>query len=281
MQEATSLPRLGGNVFRTALVLLVCATGLIRAQPSLVAHWSFDEVSGTTAQDSAGSFNGTLSGGATFVTGGIAGNALSLDGASSSFVNMGASLPGFTSGNFSLVAWVKTTTTASSSSPVSKHESGSFNGYMFILNSSDGYGTANKAFFYDSTSPGGEPISTTTVNDGSWHQLAGVFTAGGSVLLYVDGILEATRASQPIGGNSAPFVVGGYNISGTPTGAFAGLVDDVQLYSSALSGGEVQLLFAHPGQTTAIPEPGAAGLWLATGMGVFALLRARRNRGTS
>src|SRR5471030_2477369 len=107
--------RVGFIRFLAFAAFLIGGAGVLLAQASLVAHWTFDEVSGATAHDSTGSFDGTLSGGAAFVTGGISGNAVSLNGASTSFVNMGTALPGFTSGNFSIVAWVKTTTTAGSS----------------------------------------------------------------------------------------------------------------------------------------------------------------------
>ena len=259
----------------SAAVLLIYSAGVLQAQTSLVAHWTFDEVSGATAFDSTGNFNGTLSGSAAFVAGGISGNAVSFDGTATSFVNMGPALPGFTSGDFSLVAWIKTTTTVVSSIVVSKHEGGTLNGYALDVNMSATYGQPNKAFFYNSTLPGGEAISTTTVNNNNWHQLIGVRTAGGNIQLYVDGVLESTVASQTIVGNSASFLVGGANSAGIPTGFFAGLVDDVQLYSGALSSAEVQFLFSNPGQTTAIPEP-SAGAVLAGVLGLGLAWRRRQ-----
>src|SRR3989344_4345202 len=56
-------------------------TQLAQVAPTsgLVAHWKFDEGSGTTAADSAGSNTGILSGGPTWTTGKL-GNALSFDG---------------------------------------------------------------------------------------------------------------------------------------------------------------------------------------------------------
>jgi hypothetical protein len=260
------------------VALLVYGAGVLHAQAVLLAHWTFNEVSGPTAFDSEGSFNGTLFGGATFVAGGISGNALSLDGSTTSFVNMGASVPGFTTGDFSLVAWIKTTSTTESLIVAGKHEAGTLNGYFLNVNGSSTYGQPNKAFFYNSTNPGGEAISTTSVNDGTWHQLVGVRTAGGSIQIYVDGVLERTVASQPMIGNAAPFLVGGVNFGGTPTGLFTGLVDDVQIYSSALTSANVQYLFLNPGQTLAVPEP-SVGALLATGVLVLGLTLWRRRTG--
>ena len=74
-----------------------------------LAHWTFDETGGSIAHDSAGSYNGVLSAnGASFVTNGIAGNAISITKAQNGFVNMGSVL-GLESGDFPAMAWVKMT----------------------------------------------------------------------------------------------------------------------------------------------------------------------------
>src|SRR6185369_6362672 len=89
-------------------VVLTLAASSIATHAAVVAHWTFDESGGPTAHDSAGSFNGNLSpSGAAFVSGGISGNALSLNKAGGGFVNMGNVL-GFTNQPFSIVAWIKT-----------------------------------------------------------------------------------------------------------------------------------------------------------------------------
>ncbi|MCZ7638961.1 MAG: LamG domain-containing protein [Verrucomicrobia bacterium] len=51
--------------------------------------------------------------------------------------------------------------------------------------------------------------SSASVNDGNWHQLVGVYQAGGSERIYVDGALAATGASEPVVLNNAPFLIGG------------------------------------------------------------------------
>src|SRR5205823_6207379 len=107
-----------------------------------LAHWKFDEASGTTAHDSISSYDGTLSAsGATFVSGGIAGGALSLSKTSNGFVNMGNVL-GLTTGDFSVAAWIKTSPgdATESSAFVGKHAAGYVNGYFLMLNNSGSYG---------------------------------------------------------------------------------------------------------------------------------------------
>ncbi|MFT4582802.1 MAG: hypothetical protein ACI915_002863 [Gammaproteobacteria bacterium] len=72
----------------TVLSRIVCSTF---ANMAIVAHWTFDEVGWAIAADSLGTFDGTLAGGATFVGGGISGNAISLTtrGPGGDFVNVG------------------------------------------------------------------------------------------------------------------------------------------------------------------------------------------------
>ncbi|MFN0204920.1 MAG: LamG domain-containing protein [Planctomycetota bacterium] len=226
--------------------------GALAGGSTLVSHWKFDELEGTFANDTTGAFPGTLSGGAAFVAGGISGNAVSLSEATNSVVNMGTSFPGFTSGDFTVVAWVKTSTNHTGSFVVTKHTGGSFNGYIVNVNQMgtfDDYGAPNKVLFYGSGMPGQELTSTTSVNDDSWHQIVGVYRAGGMSAIYVDGApAELTKAAQTMVANTAPFLVGGFSNAGTPTGTYTGLVDDVQVYSSALSDAQIQYLYNHPGR---------------------------------
>jgi uncharacterized repeat protein (TIGR02543 family) len=223
-----------------------------------LAHWTFDETSGSVVHDSAGTYNGSLStNGASFVTNGVAGNALSVSKAANGFVDMGNVL-GLETGDFSVIAWVKMNPgdTTQGSVIVSKQRAGYANGYLIAANRSEGatggYAAANKAWFYDSDYHGQEVTSTSSVNDGSWHQIVGVYVAGANKYIYVDGApAEASNASRPIIANPGRFVVGGVDFDGAPGGAFTGLIDDVQIYNYALNPADVDFLFTHPGAVVA------------------------------
>lgn len=213
-----------------------------------IGQWRFDEGSGSVATDSVGGQPGTLHGGATFVPGGISGNAISLTRSLDSFVSMG-DVFAMTSGDFSLVVWVKTAPGDQQSGllAVAKHESGYYNGYFVNLNKTSIYGLHDKALFYHSSTVGNEVVSTTTVNDGEWHQIACVYHAGGAAEIYVDGgIVEQSKPSTPIIANSADFMVGGISVVGTPTGYFDGLIDELQIFDHALGAAEVQALYSNP-----------------------------------
>jgi uncharacterized repeat protein (TIGR02543 family) len=228
-----------------------CATQLLPARA--LAHWKFDEPNGSIAHDSAGSHNGTLSSsGASFDSGGISGGALRLSKANNGFVSMGNVL-GLESGDFSVMAWVKMAAgdTTQSSVIVGKQRAGYANGYLLAANRSEGptggYATNNKAWFYDSDYHGQEVTSTTSVNDGEWHQIVGVYVAGANKYIYVDGApAEASNASRPIVANPGEFVVGGVDFGGVPGGTFTGLIDEVQIYNYALTPTDVDFLFNNP-----------------------------------
>src|SRR6266705_1566712 len=146
----------------------------------LIAHWTFDETGGTMAHDSAGDLHGTLSPtGASFVAGGISGNAVSISQADNGFVNMGNVL-GLYNGDFSVVAWVKLNPgdTTPNTIIVGKHESGNVNGYFLVVNQAGGGGEDNKALFYAGGLAAEGPVSQTSVNDGGWHQVVGVYRSG-------------------------------------------------------------------------------------------------------
>lgn len=77
------------------------------ASAALVASYDFNESSGTTVHPTTGSVTGSLLGGASFVSGGVEGGAVSI--ASGGLVDFGPNL--FPTGAFSVQAWVKTTDT--------------------------------------------------------------------------------------------------------------------------------------------------------------------------
>lgn len=111
------------------------------------------------------------------------------------------------------------------------------------------------------------------IYNGAWHHVA--WTVSGTTFsLYVDGVLSGTPSTLTPdfleSGEAEIFRIGALARNGDGD-FYTGLLDDVQIYSGALTGTEVSTLFSNPG--TAIPEPRAA---LLGGLGLLALLRRRR-----
>jgi hypothetical protein len=237
-------------------------------QAGLLAHWTFDETPGATqVVDAAGGLVGTLSAtGAALVSGGRDGGALSLDQGTGGYVTMGDVLS-LGTGPYSFVVWVQTSTQASDSIVMAKHSSGVVAGYLIGVNEGNTYGAPDKAWFYN-VSPGDSPTSTTSVNDGQWHQIAGV-RGDGLVQIYVDGLpVENSKDDQGLNNPPAgtPFLVGGISSGGTPVAYYTGLVDDIQVYDHALPDSEVQWLFDHPGRAVcASATDGMVSWWKGEG----------------
>ena len=83
--------------------------------------------------------------------------------------------------------------------------------------------------FYASTS------GTIDIYDGKWHNYTGTYD-GYKISLYFDGeLVNSCIASGNISSNSEPVQIGGMNLKG--------LVDDVRIYSYALSAEEVKILY--------------------------------------
>ena len=244
----THTTRRGARWLVAAVVL--SATVCLTTNAGILAYWNFNESGGTTVHDSAGPFEGALSStGAAFVPGGISGNAISLLAVDNGFVNFGDVL-GLTSGDFSIVAWVKTAAgdMTQNSLVLSKHLSGFNNGYFLNLNRSGILGEDGKAMFF-AGDQFQTAVSTTSVNDGDWHQVVVVYKSGGSTSIYVDGApAESSVPSQPIQFSPAPVLIGGATFD-EPRGLFTGLIDEVQIYDQALTDADVDFLFHNPTQT--------------------------------
>jgi hypothetical protein len=268
--------------FRSGLVLLVLL-GASLATPAIampIAWWRFDEAGGSVAFASIGSVNGNLAGTATFVSGGVSGNALAFTRANGDYVSMGNNFG--LSGPFSIAMWVMTTSfnqQAADTIMLSKHDGGSINGYFVGMNTSAGYGATDKAYFYTAPSVGQEATSTTSVNDGNWHLVVSVFDSGTARIFVDSGPAEDVSSGLSVGGNApAEFLVGGVWLSGAPTARFDGFIDEVQIYDMALSQAEVEFLLNNPGEV--VPEPTPALLLVAglTGLAAAGRRRSRRWR---
>jgi hypothetical protein len=193
--------------------------------PDLVGLWHFD----TDANDSTANHNdGTLKGNAYFTTGNFD-NAVSLDG-SGDYVEVPDSTF-LRPSNVTVECWVKSSTIKSYQYIVAKYYAGGNASYGLYTGSSTGL------FFY--VSDGGYALSNdagTRVWDGNWHHIAGTYD-GSTLRLYVDGSEVGTEKSvtKTIGYNTGNLYVGSYGAGYY----FTGLIDEVRIWSSALTAGQL------------------------------------------
>jgi hypothetical protein len=239
---------------------------------ALVAHWRLDESSGAVAHDVTGQHDGQLSAaGATFEASGIAGNALRLNRSLNGMV-MVSHLPELVTNDFTVAAWAKLPVGDTTSLTVlwAQHEAWNADGCFAFLNVLSGLGIAGKASVLLND---GYHVATGTsaINDGQWHQIAATYAKSGRTILYVDGTpAEATMNSVPIIDRGAPFMIGGLfgnEVTGLPNGYFTGWIDDVQVYSRALTETELDTLFTNPGIN--LMELAHQAIWAVPGPGSY------------
>ncbi len=203
------------------------------AQPAgLVAAYGFEET-GTTTTDSSNNGNlGTISG-ATRVTTGKFGNALSFDG-----VNDWVTVPHASSLNLAtgitMSAWVNTEALGTMWRTVLiKEQPG---GLIYSLYSSEGNGKPS-AHLYMSSGGEVETVGPANTALNQWAHLTSTWD-GATLRLYVNGVQVSSRALT----GTMRTATGVLRIGGNAVWPefFRGMIDEVRVYSRALTTAEVQ-----------------------------------------
>ena len=234
----TTLTYTGANGSGTFTATATGASGTsgsvtITTGPSPLAYWRLDESSGATAADASGNNHvATLVNGAVFTTGRI-NNGVSLDGVND-YVNLGTL--GLSGGTLSL--WVNPTSVSND---------------RRLLGQLSGADTQAGALSFDP--PGTTPGSLWVYNGSTWGQLAPSNTIPANAWSYVTVTFGSGVATVYVNGAFVGSQPSNFNFSGAAMGlggkfldfwgnSFSGLVDEVQVYSQTLSGGQVAQLYA-------------------------------------
>lgn len=215
----------------------------VTAISSLKGYWRLGEPSGTTACDTAGknpgSYQGTFTLGRPGAINGDGDTATGLNG-STAWVSVPA-LPALDTGDtFTVEAWIKRGTVGGTANQVIASKQGS--AWTLLLN------TSNRLVLQQSNSA--ITTSTASVADTTaWHHVAAT-KAGATVRLYLDG-RDVTGAvtNRTLLNSTSPLAIGQRSGSW-----FNGTIDDVALYSTALSAAQLaehHSIGASPGNLTA------------------------------
>lgn len=207
--------------------------------PTLVGYWPLDEGTGTVAYDNSGnnatgSWSGTQIGSnGTYYTQGkgrgytYAGD---FDG-STDYVDCGSNISAFkfsTTGSFSISAWFYLNSVTGSYQTIVSYSRDSNPYYGLWISSSPGY----ISFIGDGA------LSGQSASPNQWYQIVGVQT-GGSKYLYVNGVLVTSTSATTAGGSGTCEI--GNDTFGED---FSGLIDDIRIYSRALSASEIASMYA-------------------------------------
>jgi chitodextrinase len=247
----------GNQANATTVAVTVSNTG-----PSgLVAAYSLDEGSGTTANDASGKGNTGTIVNATWVAGKY-GSALKFTGATNSMVTIAnAAAISLTTG-MTLEAWVNPTSLTSPGgnwcAAISKDHVNSGNDISYALYAATGTNTPPAAhILVGNTDYGAQGTSVLSLN--TWTFLAATYD-GTTLKMYVNGTLVG---STTIGGSifttTDPLHIGG----DWDSEVFNGSVDNARIYNAALS--QSQITTDMNTGVGAVQPPSAPGNLMATG----------------
>ncbi len=203
----------------------------------LVGLWTFDgtDVAGVTAYDRSGQGNnGTLTANPTRIIGRI-GQALSFNGVDN-YVNVPTASSLNIATDITMSAWVIRRTTGTDVDVIVKTNGTTFDYSLYLLSGSD-----NIALFSNDGTPTNVSGTGNALTANKWHHIVAK-RSGSDVSFFIDGNAAGTGTmSGSFTANSFPVLVGSSN---SGAGSFCDcVIDDVRLYSRALSTDEIKRLY--------------------------------------
>ena len=245
---------------RVCLVSFVLVMGLVltsaadAADPDLVAWWKLDETSGTTAQDATGNgHDGALQGDPQWVEGQL-GGALEGDG-SGDYVRVPHSESLSLSDAATVAVWVYRAPGAGRGMVICKGSDRDawWSSYSMILD------TALVILFRGLSTNPDKLSSNSVIPEAEWTHIAITFDVsapGNNQKLYINGQLDAeNRSENPLSTNTDDLLIGA---DAYPVGStrfhWQGMLDDVRIYSRALTEAEINLVMT----TGILRPPGSA-----------------------
>jgi len=208
----------------------------------LEARWTFDDPNASTITDVEHGLTGRLVNGPTFQEG-IEGTALVVDGRRQ-YADLGNPVALRLTGSMTMTAWIKPQPTGIGDGSIlsTRRRLG------YQLSTSVDHGKRTLAMKMANTTGGTmSRYGATPIISGSWYYVAGVYDAETrSMDVYVNGQPDNGCVQGPITASQQPSWVGASIGIGTRHrgAAFPGAIDDVRIYSRALSEDEISAEYA-------------------------------------
>ena len=246
-----------GNVEIAGNGVSVTVHAAATSMAGLVAAYNFDQGSGTTLTDLSGSGNNGIISGATWTAGRSGGGALSFNGSTSIVTIANAASLQLTTG-MTLEAWVRPAALNDWEAILYKPRSAT--GLTYALYGTDGASRPPSGYVgLGSTESSVVGPSQLALN--GWSHLALTYD-GATETLYVNGIaVSSVSVIGSMQNSTGALTLGNDNLGE----AFAGLIDDVRIYSRALTPTEIGVDMSQPvggamdatPPTVLVTDPGA------------------------
>ncbi len=210
----------------------------------LVGLWSFDgsDVSGSTNYDKSGNSRNATSTGSPVPAIGKIGQAMNFTGSGQYATASGFSEAGTSNQPYTFAAWVKPATGETDGNII--HMSSLVGGTGWCLPPMaivSGYARG-----YSWNGGGVSVTGTSTISSGVWTHIVNTWDSSGGLKIYVNGSLENTTSQATyIASGVSNYIWLAYSpaICAGDAGDFDGSVDDVRIYSRALTAAEVYRLY--------------------------------------
>ena len=248
----------------TAVAELHAAPGTALEDPvsgasGRVAYWDFDEGTGTTATDSENDLIGTLTRSASWVDG-VDGSALQIVNDDDSQLLLGAPDALNITGAVTVAAWVHPDGMSSYGVIAGIDQSGGASNDQYVLKTT---GATSSYLSFQVTGAGGSAVSVSdtqsivdraSASEDGWIHVAGVFLPGEELLLYIDGVEVAQKATsletmQSTLSEAVPFRIG--KMTESSGYGFNGAIDQVAIYNIGLEASELIQLADRDGMSSA------------------------------
>jgi hypothetical protein len=209
--------------------------------PPLFAYYPFDQTAGPTIPDASGNGHaGTLAGTATFPAG-VTGNGLSLPGVSGDYVALPAALLQ-TVTSVTITLWVNVR--ADQTWQRAFDFGSSANVYMFLTPHAGGTTVARFAISTSGNTNEQRLDAPAVLPVGTWTHVAIVLGSGGGTL-YINGAVVGTNAALTLRpsdlGATTNDWIGRSQFTADPS--FNGQIDELRIYASALTAGQITTIY--------------------------------------